>query len=78
MNQGIGSQLLKFLIYKSKKIKKIKNIIAVIGSSSNVASIKLHKKNGFKYIGSLKKVGYKKGKWLDSVYMQKEINAKGK
>ena len=56
-----------------QKNKKIKNLIAVIGGSSNVASIKIHKKNGFKYIGTLKKVGFKKNKWMDSVYMQKKL-----
>jgi len=70
INQGIGSKLLKKLISESKKNKKIKNIIAVIGDSSNKISINIHKKNGFKKIGILKKIGYKKRKWIDSVYMQ--------
>ena len=70
INQGIGSQLLKKLIFESKKNKNIKNIIAVIGDSSNKISINVHKKNGFRKIGILKKIGYKKRKWIDSVYMQ--------
>ena len=70
INQGIGSKLLKKLISESKKNKKIKNIIAVIGDSSNKISINIHKKNGFKKIGILKKIGYKNKKWIDSVYMQ--------
>ena len=70
INQGIGSKLLKKLISESKKNKKIKNIIAVIGDSSNKISINIHKKNGFKKIGILKNIGYKKRKWIDSVYMQ--------
>ena len=40
------------------------------------ASIKIHEKNGFKLIGTLKKVGFKKNQWLDSIYMQKIINEK--
>ena len=72
-NKGYGSKILKELIIQCKKNKKIKNLIAVIGGSSNVASIKIHKKNGFKYIGTLKKVGFKKNKWMDSVYMQKKL-----
>jgi len=70
INKGIGSKLLKKLISESKKNKNIKNIIAVIGDSGNKISINIHKKNGFKKIGILKKIGYKKRKWIDSVYMQ--------
>ena len=71
MNQGIGNILLKDLIKSAKKNKYIKNIIAVIGDSKNYRSIKIHLKNGFKKVGILKRVGFKKNKWIDSVYMQK-------
>ena len=70
INKGIGSKLLKRLVSESKKNKNIKNIIAVIGDSSNKISINIHEKNGFKKIGILRKIGYKKRKWIDSVYMQ--------
>ena len=42
MNKGIGTKLLKNLIKTSKKNKKIKNIIAVIGDSKNYSSIRIH------------------------------------
>ena len=71
--KGYGSIILKELIKKCKQNKKIKNLIAVIGGSDNIASIKIHKKNGFKYIGTISKAGFKKGKWIDSVYMQKRL-----
>jgi len=71
MNLGLGNKLLKALINTSKKNKMIKNIVAVIGDSKNFSSIKIHSKNGFKKIGILKKIGFKKNKWIDSVYMQK-------
>tara|TARA_Y100000741_G_C18087701_1_gene491358 strand:+ start:60 stop:560 length:501 start_codon:yes stop_codon:yes gene_type:complete len=71
VNKGYGSKILKELILNCKKNKKIKNLIAVIGGSNNLSSIKIHKKNGFKLIGTIKKAGYKKNKWIDSVYMQK-------
>ena len=73
MNKGIGTKLLKNLIKVSKKNKKIKNIIAVIGDSKNYSSIRAHSKIGFKKIGILKKIAFKKNKWLDSVYMQKTL-----
>ena len=73
IEKGYGSIILKELIKSSRKNKNIKNLIAVIGGSDNKASIKIHKKNGFKYIGTLEKVGFKKNKWIDSIYMQKKL-----
>ena len=73
LNYGYGSILLKELLKECKKNKNIKNLIAVIGGSDNISSIKIHIKNGFEKVGILKKVGYKKNKWVDSVYMQKKI-----
>ena len=73
IKKGYGSKILKELIKICKKNKKIKNLIAVIGGSDNIASIKIHEKNGFRYIGTLLKAGYKKNKWINSVYMQKRL-----
>ena len=56
----------------------VKNIIAVIGGSDNHKSIKIHKNNGFEMIGTIKNIGFKKNKWIDSVYMQKILNEKNK
>tara|TARA_Y100001970_G_C14139611_1_gene806335 strand:+ start:66 stop:584 length:519 start_codon:yes stop_codon:yes gene_type:complete len=75
-NKGIGKKLLKNLIEVSKMNKKIKSIIAVIGDYKSKGSIKIHKENGFKIIGTLKKVGYKKNKWLDAIYMQLILDEK--
>jgi len=75
---GIGKKLLKNLISLCKKNKKIRNIIAVIGDKKNKNSLEIHKKNGFKICGTLKEVGYKKNKWLDSVYMQNILYEKNK
>ena len=73
LNNGYGSIILNELIIQCKKNKNIKNLIAVIGSSDNDASIKIHKKYGFKLIGTIIKAGYKKNKWIDSVYMQRRL-----
>ena len=73
INNGYGNKILKELIKICKKITKIKNLIAVIGGKNNFASIKIHKKNGFDYIGTIKKAGFKKNKWVDSIYMQKRL-----
>ena len=73
INNGYGNKILKELIKICKKISKIKNLIAVIGGKNNFASIKIHKKNGFDYIGTIKKAGFKKNNWVDSIYMQKRL-----
>ena len=73
IKQGIGSKLLKALIDCSKKNKKIKLIVAVIGSIDSQSSIKIHQKLGFKKVGKLTKVGFKKNKWIDSIFLQKNV-----
>ena len=76
MNKGIGNKLLKKLIKESLKNENIKTIIAVIGGYKSEASIKIHKNNGFKMVGTLKNIGFKKNQWIDSIYMQKILYEK--
>ena len=71
--QGIGFKLLKELLYVSKNNKDIKFIIAVIGSIDSKGSLKLHEKLGFKKKGVLKKIGFKNNKWIDSIFLQKNL-----
>ena len=73
---GIGNNLLIELLEASKKNPNIKNIIAVIGNFDSESSIRIHEKNGFQTIGILKKVGFKKDKWIDAIYMQKVLDEK--
>jgi phosphinothricin acetyltransferase len=47
-----------------------RQMIAVIGDSANAASIGLHRRAGFAMIGIHPNVGFKFGRWLDSVQMQ--------
>jgi phosphinothricin acetyltransferase len=56
---------LRELLYVSKKNKNIKLIIAVIGSIDSKGSLRLHEKLGFKKKGVLKKIGFKKNKWIE-------------
>ena len=71
--QGIGYKLLKELLNVSKNNKNIKLIIAVIGSIDSKGSLKLHEKLGFKKTGVLKKIGFKNNKWIDSIFLQKNL-----
>ena len=71
MGRGIGKALLKALLDRASAYG-FRTIIAVIGGAEP-ASIALHAALGFKEAGRLKAVGWKKERWLDSVYMQLEL-----
>ena len=47
--------------------------MAVIGDSGNAASIALHARLGFAHVGTLRAVGFKFGRWLDTVQMQRPL-----
>ena len=73
VNEGVGYKILKELINSSKKNMNIKSIVAVISSIDSKGSLKIHKKLGFKKVGVLKKIGYKNKKWIDSIFLQKNV-----
>ena len=50
-----------------------RQMIAVIGDSANAASIELHRAAGFRMVGTFDNVGFKFGRWLDSVLMQRPL-----
>jgi len=70
--QGIGGALLRQLIEEAAG-RGFRQMIAVIGDSENAASIRLHKAAGFEISGTLKDVGYKHERWLDTVIMQRAL-----
>ncbi len=67
--RGIGLQLLQRLIAESEA-RGYRQMIAVIGDSANAGSIGVHAKCGFQMIGTHPNVGFKFGRWLDTVMMQ--------
>jgi L-amino acid N-acyltransferase YncA len=69
--RGTGKALLQALIDRAGAFG-FRQLIAVIGGAEP-ASIQLHAKFGFKEAGRLTAVGWKKERWLDSVYMQLEL-----
>jgi len=69
---GIGRLLLSSLVDEAAA-RSYRQMIAVIGDSRNVASIRLHAAAGFTHVGILKDVGWKHGVWLDSVLMQRKL-----
>jgi phosphinothricin acetyltransferase len=51
-------------------------MIAMIGDSANqTPSLELHRRAGFRLVGTLHNVGFKHGRWLDSVLMQRALGA---
>ncbi|GFE65818.1 GNAT family N-acetyltransferase [Litoreibacter roseus] len=72
--QGLGRLLLSELIAQSER-GSWRQMVAVIGDSQNVGSIRLHEQMGFRHIGTLEKVGFKLGQWVDTVIMQKALCA---
>ena len=53
-----------------------RQMIAVIGDSAQTPSIELHRALGFRMVGAVENVGYKFGRWLDSVNMQRALGAR--
>jgi L-amino acid N-acyltransferase YncA len=69
---GIGRLLLTRLI-DDAGARGFRQMIAVIGDRLQVASIALHAATGFDHIGTLRAVGFKHGRWLDTVLMQRPL-----
>jgi phosphinothricin acetyltransferase len=69
IGRGVGSALLGELIRRCEGLG-YRQIIAVIGDSANAGSIALHASHGFLRAGTLRSVGFKFGRWVDSVLMQ--------
>jgi L-amino acid N-acyltransferase YncA len=70
--RGIGRALLDRLIAEAEA-RGFRQMIAVIGDSDQAASIALHRAAGFRLVGTIAAVGFKHGRWLDSVLMQLEL-----
>jgi len=75
MGQGIGGALLNALIERCAAFGFLR-LIAVIGGGEP-GSVAVHAKRGFREVGRLCAVGWKHGRWLDSVYMQLDLPSQG-
>jgi phosphinothricin acetyltransferase len=70
--RGIGAQLMERLIAECEA-RGFRQMIAVIGDSANAGSIGVHRRCGFRMIGTHPSVGLKFGRWLDTVMMQRAL-----
>lgn len=69
---GLGHRLMSELIARCAA-GGWRQMVAVIGDSGNLPSIRLHERLGFERVGVLRSVGYKFARWTDSVLMQREL-----
>jgi phosphinothricin acetyltransferase len=70
--RGVGRTLLDRLVAEAEQ-RGFRQMIAVIGDSAQAPSIELHRAAGFRMIGAVENVGYKLGRWLDTVLMQRPL-----
>jgi len=70
--RGVGRALLGRLIADCEAVG-FRQMIAVIGDTANAGSIELHRAAGFRMVGTFDNVGFKFGRWLDSVLMQRPL-----
>ena len=72
VGQGVGKVLLPALIEQCTALGR-RQMVAVIGDSAQTPSIRLHASCGFEMVGTLKNIGFKFGRWLDTVLMQRDL-----
>lgn len=70
--RGAGRALLPVLIARCEALG-LRQMVAVIGDSANFPSIRLHEAFGFVQAGLIKSIGWKLGRWVDSVIMQRAL-----
>ncbi len=70
--QGVGRALLARLVELCAGLG-FRQMVAIIGDSANAPSIALHVGLGFRRAGALESVGYKHGRWLDTVILQRAL-----
>ena len=71
--KGVGRTVLSAVIEACEALG-VRQLMAVIGDSGNSASIGLHRSLGFEQTGVGRSVGFKHGRWVDIVHMQKPLN----
>ncbi|MCJ2371217.1 GNAT family N-acetyltransferase [Pseudomonas sp. RGM 3321] len=70
--RGIGLALLGELVQRCEQ-DGWRQMVAVIGNSENIASLRLHERLGFRRVGVFESVGFKHGRWVDTVLMQRML-----
>jgi L-amino acid N-acyltransferase YncA len=72
--QGIGRLMLTHLVAASEALG-FRQMLGIVGDSTNTASIAVHAACGFRLIGNFQSIGFKHGRWLDTVLMQRALGS---
>ena len=72
MRRGVGRALLEAVIAACAALG-FRQMVAVVGDTDNDASIGLHEALGFERVGQLRAIGFKFGRWVDSVILQRAL-----
>ena len=70
--KGVGRALLEEMTRRCAQLG-YRQLIAVIGDSAHAPSIGVHAATGFVRVGTIRSVGYKFGRWVDTVIMQRPL-----
>lgn len=73
MRGGVGAALMDGLL-TACSASGVREVIAVIADTGEPGSIELHRRHGFVEVGRLSNVGFKLGRWLDTVLMQRSLH----
>ena len=73
LGQGIGKALLTRVVEACEGLG-LRQMVALIGDSGNAGSIGVHRSCGFELTGTFRGLGFKAGRWVDVVMMQRELN----
>jgi phosphinothricin acetyltransferase len=69
--RGIGAALLELLVEEARR-GQFHTVMALI-DGDNAVSVRLHERFGFQHVGTFREVGFKFGRWLDVVHMQRMV-----
>jgi phosphinothricin acetyltransferase len=75
--KGLGRALLEALIDACRE-KGLRELVAVVSDKGAEASVALHEKLGFVEVGRMGRVGFKFGRWLGTIYLQKSLKPEKK
>ena len=73
--KGIGTRLVEALVPRAVALGKHVMVAGI--DAANTGSIRLHERLGFERAGYLREVGCKFGRWLDLVFLQRQLSASG-
>ena len=72
LGRGVGGRLLDAVLEDCTR-SRVREVIAVIVDDNGAASLALHRNRGFVHAGRLRGVGFKHGRWLDTVLLQRSL-----